>query len=412
MGNLKLAFYLAYKSIIKGSPWTLALMMLVMSLSFANLILTPSIMSGVTLAINQQQIETLFGHILIDPANRGAYLEGVDQIAAQVSQTPGVAAVAPHLSSSAVFEYSPSGSPGSDQARSGRWNVIGIDPREEARVTTIHSSVIGGSYLAPSENGQILLGVDIAGGSGSDNKDFQTLGGAKVGDQVRLTFANGNQATFRVKGIFKARQTAANNLAYISTADMASVLGPPGGTNSASQILIRTQPGNDDDRTLNQLKTLGIQGVVRSWLDYGGGAGGIVSSFGIIASLIGGIGLVVAGVVMFIVIYINVVHKKRQIGILRAIGISRNVVMASYLMLAFLYAILGIVFGGVIFGYILVPYFNSHPIDLPIGLVSLAIDSGTIRNAVIGLLFAALLAGSIPVINITRHSIIQAIWGD
>jgi putative ABC transport system permease protein len=84
---------------------------------------------------------------------------------------------------------------------------------------------------------------------------------------------------------------------------------------------------------------------------------------------------------MFIVIYINVGHRKRQIGILRAIGVNRNVVLTSYLIQALLYAALGIIFGGIILGYIIKPYFDGHPIDLPIGLVSLTIDSANIRNA-------------------------------
>jgi len=35
-----------------------------------------------------------------------------------------------------------------------------------------------------------------------------------------------------------------------------------------------------------------------------------------------------------------------------------------------------------------------------------------IRNGIIGLLLAAILAGIIPVLNITRESIIKAIWGN
>jgi putative ABC transport system permease protein len=412
MGNLRLAFFLAYKSIVKGSRWTLALMILVMSLSFANLILTPSIMSGVTLAINQQQIETLLGNILIDPPQKNGYLKNVGQIENAVSQVPGVTAVAPHLNTSALFEYNSQNNSDFAAGQSGRWTVIGIDPAREIDVTTIHNSLIAGAYLQPGDSGQIVLGVDIAGGAKSDNKEFLTLGGVNVGDSVRLTLPNGSQKVFTVKGIFKSRGGAANSLAYVSAGDLVQLLGPSVSLDNANQILVKTAAGAENDLVLAKIRALGLDGIVRSWLDYGGGVGGIVSSFGVIASLIGGIGLIVAGVVMFIVIYINVVNKKRQIGILRAIGVSRDVVLASYLLLALLYAVLGIVFGGIIFGYILVPYFHSHPIDLPIGLVSLAIDMGTIRNAIIGLLFAALLAGSIPVINITRHSIIKAIWGD
>lgn len=413
MGNLRLALFLAFKSIIKGSRWTLVLIILVMSLSFANLILTPSIMSGVTDAINQQQVENLFGNIVIDPPADEYYLNDVRQIERQVSSIPAVAGIAPHLNSSALFEYnwrekiSPQ-----DKGQSGNWNVIGIDPQKETTVTTVHNSLIAGSYLSPGDTDSIVLGVEIAGGSQSNNEPFMTLGGVRIGDQVRLTFPGGIQQQFTVKGIFKARETQVNNMAYITSSEMVSILRPSVSADNASQILVSTQPDSDDNQVIAQIKALGIDGQVRSWEDYGGGVGGIVSSFSVISSLIGGIGLVVAGIVMFIMIYINVSHRKRQIGILRAIGINRNVVLTSYLVQALLYAALGVIFGGIILGYVIKPFFDSHPIDLPIGLVSLTIDMADVRNGIIGLLIAAILAGIIPVLNITRESIIKAIWGN
>ena len=74
MGNLKVALFLAYKSIIKGNRWALGLIILVMSLSFANLILTPSILSGVTNTIDEQQVDTLFANVVIDPEEDNYYL--------------------------------------------------------------------------------------------------------------------------------------------------------------------------------------------------------------------------------------------------------------------------------------------------------------------------------------------------
>jgi ABC-type antimicrobial peptide transport system permease subunit len=45
-------------------------------------------------------------------------------------------------------------------------------------------------------------------------------------------------------------------------------------------------------------------------------------------------------------------------------------------------------------------------------LISLVIDMQTVRIAIFGLLAAAILAGIIPVLNITRESIIKAVWGN
>ena len=151
----------------------------------------------------------------------------------------------------------------------------------------------------------------------------------------------------------------------------------------------------------------GIRSIQREF----GSLSGIVSSFDIIASLISSIGLVVAGIVMFIVIYINVINKRRQIGILRAIGIKRSVIIFSYLFQALFYAAFGIIFGGLIFGYGIQPYFAFHPLELPLGMVSLSIKLITIHNAVLGIFAAAILAGFIPVLSIIMQSIIKAVWG-
>ena len=189
MGRLRLAFFLAFKSIIRGSVWTLILIILVMSLSFANLILTPSILAGVTDAINKQLIETLYGNIVIDPPQDEYYLSNASRIVAKVSEVDGVNGVAPHLNSSAYFEYNwqQKASP-DDKGQSGTWRVIGIDPERETTVTTIHKSLISGSYLSAEDRNKILLGVEIAGGSQAANQPFLTLGGVKVGDMVRLTY--------------------------------------------------------------------------------------------------------------------------------------------------------------------------------------------------------------------------------
>ncbi len=417
MGNLKLSFFLAYKSIIKGNRWTLSMIILVMSLSFANLILIPSLLSGVTEAINGQQIDTVYANIVISPNPDKTYLNHVSQIENKLSQQSGVIGVAAHLNSGAFFEYNwlQKTSP-QDKSQTGNWNVIGIDPEQEIQVTTLHSSLIAGSYLETGDRDKIVLGIEIAGGEDASTLSSLTLGGAKVGDRVRLTFSNSVQREYTLKGIFKARSLSANTLAFISRNEMASVLNTVTEVSvfadRASQLLVRTEKGVDETQLISDIKNLGIDGQVRSWRDYGETMGGVVSSFDIMGSLIGSIGLLVAAIVMFIVIYINVVHKKRQIGILRAIGINRSVIYGSYLIQSFLFAILGIVIGGLFFGYGLMPYFKSYPIDLSIGLVSLVIDPVNVRNSIGGILVAAVLAGIIPVVNIVRQSIIKAIWGN
>lgn len=414
MGNFKLAFFLAYKSIIKGNRWTLALIILVMSLSFANLILVPSLLSGVTKTLNNQQINYLFANILIDPPADKYYLDNTELIMKKTEQISGVVGVSSHLVSSAFFEYQWEDKLSqSDKGNSGTWNVIGIDPLKEAEVTGISSTLLAGSYLNPEDRDKILLGIEIAGGDKSQNISSLTLGGAKIGDKIRLTYVNGIQREYTIKGIFQTKYAGgADSLAFVSRKEMVSVLGQSEYLKRSNQILVSISNDTSQQTVIDQINGLGIKGVVRSWKDYGGWLGGMVSSFDVIASLIGAIGLFVAGIVMFIVIYINVVNKKRQIGILRAIGVNKSVIFFSYLIQSLLFAVLGVVIGGLLFGYGIKQYYDYYPIDLQIGLVRLTVDMLNVRNASLGIIFAAILAGIIPVFNITRHSIIKAIWGN
>jgi len=413
MGDFKLAFFLAHKSIFKGNRWALILIVLVMSLSFANLLLTPSILMGVTDAINRQQVETLYGDIVVDPLADEYHLNGATELTRMIEQVPGVAGVAARLNYSGTLEHDwRSKDSVLDKGKSGTWSVVGIDPDAEAGVTSIHDSVIDGDYLDERDRDSILLGVEIAGGEEAHSAAFQTLDGVIVGDTVRMTYPNGVQREYEVAGIFRSRDSQADRMAFVTRAEIASILGRSVYSDRASQLLVSIDDIHTEEQVIQSIQALGTESEVRSWREYGGAMTGVVSSFAVVAGLISGIGLIVAGIVMFIVIYINVIHSRRHIGILRAIGIKRDVIIGSYLVQALFYAVMGVVLGGLAFRFGLQAYFDYHPLDLSIGRVSLALHPGIVESAVAGLVLAAVLAGLVPVFNITRQGIVHAIRGN
>jgi len=412
-GNMKVALFLAGKSIARGNKWALGLTIAVMSLSFVNLIFTSSILSGVTTTMDEQLVDTTLANIIISPAEDRYYMEKASQVEARIRQVEGVAGVAAHLNSSAFIEHEwKEKQRQTDRGSSGTWEVIGIDPIQEASVTVIHSSIIEGSYLSEHDRDEIVVGIEIAGGDGAQSSEFLTLGGVKVGDELRLTYPNGVQREYTVKGIFRAREIMrADHLAFVTRQEMASVLGRDIFFDRATEILVSTLPGADDGLLIEEFKAMGIAGEIRNWREYGGAMRGTIATFEIIASLIGAIGLVVAAIVMFIVIYIAVLNRRRQIGILRAIGIRKSNIIASYLMQALLYASSGIGLGWLVVNFLMQPYFAYHPLDLPMGLVSLNVQLSTIWNSVAGLIAAAVLAGLIPAAAIMKQGIVKTIWG-
>jgi putative ABC transport system permease protein len=413
MGDLKLALLLGHKSIFKGNRWALILIVLVMSLSFANLLLTPSILLGVTDAVKRQQVETLYGDVVVDPPADEYYLGHATELVESIAEVPGVAGVSARLTYSGTLEYDwRSKDSVFDKGNSGAWSVVGIDPANEAEVTSIHDSIIAGQYLDERDRDSILLGVDIAGGTDASTASFQTLDGVIVGDSVRITYPNGIQREYEVKGIFRSRDSQADRTAFVTRAEMASVLGRSVFHDRASQVLVSITDAANEEQVTKEIQSLDFSYLVRSWREYGGAMTTVLSSFSVVAGLISGIGLVVAGIVMFIVIYINVIHSRRHIGILRAIGIKRDVIIGSYVVQALFYATTGVVLGGLAFRFGLQGYFDYHPLDLSIGKVGLALHPGIVESAVFGLVAAAVLAGLVPVLNITRQGIVHAIRGE
>jgi putative ABC transport system permease protein len=411
--NFKTAAFLAFKSIIKGNRWTLIMIIMVMAFSFINLIFVSSILSGVMKTLDDQLIDTLYANVIIDPKQDDYYIDKVDRLEDKIVQIDGVTGVSPRLNSSAFVEYKwKEKISQSDKGRSGNWQVIGIDPEKEAMVTIIPDSIIAGSYLDPDDRDQVLLGIEITGNKGASSSDFLTLGGVNIGDKVRMTYPNGVQREYTIKGIFRVReQTQADRQIFVTRTELASALGRTAFYDRASQILVKTAPGTSESQIVQNLKDIGIQEEIRTWEEYSGSMRGVVSTFGILTSLIGVIGLIVAAVVMFIVIYIGVINRKKQIGILRAIGIPQNAIIGSYLLQSIFYISVGIVIGWLIFRFAIMQYFIVYPLDLPIGLVSLSLKSEALGGWISGLMVAGVLAGLIPALTIMRESIIKSIWG-
>ena len=119
----------------------------------------------------------------------------------------------------------------------------------------------------------------------------------------------------------------------------------------------------------------------------------------------------IAGITVFIVTYIDVVNRKRQIGVQRAIGITPGSIILSYLMRAVFYALTAIVLAILLFVFLVVPFEAGYPFHFPFGAVYLVI--GTARHITHDWHSVECIIGDIvfPVHGIMRMKIMDAIWG-
>jgi putative ABC transport system permease protein len=176
----------------------------------------------------------------------------------------------------------------------------------------------------------------------------------------------------------------------------------------ATTVLVKTDPGADENAVKKTLLRYGVQEDVQTWLDFLGNAyRNAVESYAILNNITIVVSLVIAAVVLFVVIMIKTLNSRRQIGILLAIGIKKDIIVNSYLFQVLILAILGIIFGIlVVLG--LTAYFTAFPIEFPEGNISPYIVPADIGINAIYLFGASALAGYIPAWRIANKEILES----
>ena len=402
------SLFLACKSISRGGKITIALMIFVMTLAFVNLVFISSILDGLLVTINEQVKTNFVSHIVIEPQKEPkikSYIRNARDIQQQVEAIDGVAATAIHYRLTGTIAF--------DKEKRGDFiyqsaQIVGIDPEREGEISEIAEKIIDGKYLVKPGRSDIVLGADLAGGY-KPLDDPNSLGGAKVGDKIRVVFGNGIDRTYKIRGIFKTYFAPLDAMAFITNDEAESILSV---SNSASQILVKINEPDSEDSYIPQIKRLVPNLEVRKWTEYIGVVGDLSTSFNMIGAVVSIIGLIVAAITIFMLTFINVRHKRRQVGILKAIGIPHGIIIYSYIFQAIFYWFCGTAIGIVLILFVIVPYFSSNPLETPIGKTGLNISSSGIIVNVISLFAATLIGGLIPAWRGARESILKAMWGN
>jgi len=188
-----------------------------------------------------------------------------------------------------------------------------------------------GKDLNADDTDQILIGTAMAGGYGTKIAD--DLGGARVGDKIWLTYSNGMRRQYTIKGIYDDPMRLSQ--VFITAKEAESVLST---YNSASQILVKTDLSN----TPLEAYTARIQAMfpnlkVRDYNILLGTMDAMLTAVNLISTILSIISILVAAIVIFVIIYVNALNKRRQIGILKAIGIKQKLLLMPILFKRFLH---------------------------------------------------------------------------
>jgi lipoprotein-releasing system permease protein len=210
--------------------------------------------------------------------------------------------------------------------------LYGVDPDLYYRIVALPDKIVRGSARLTSTD--IVIGTELA-------SDL----GVGVGDKLRVTSANGASAVLNVSGIVDLGNKGANQRnTFVALHTAQSLLGLIGGVSSIDVTVRDVYAAEDVARDITA--ATGVQ--ADSWITTNAQFfSAVQAQFTANTAIRFFVGLSVAfGIAS--VLFVSVVQKSKEIGILRAMGISRGQIMRVFLLQGGLLGLFGSMAGSAI----------------------------------------------------------------
>lgn len=410
--SLPVGFFLAFKQLKRVNKWTTGLIVFIMTLTFLNLVFVNGILVGLIEGSSLAYRREYSADLIIKNFESKDFISETDVIVNTLKSFEEVVAVSPRILYGVTIEA------GYKEKRSSSDNpdrisaaMAGIDPQIENSVTGLESMLIAGEYLEKDDVDQILIGSNLLTEYSRNIPGDEALSNVKVGSKVRIVL-NGTVKEVRIKGVIKSKIGEVGRRVYTTDSYMRKIINRQ--SFDVNEISVLLKKGTDAYKIKSLLHSSGLdkQGDIQTWEESQGQFfKDIGSTFSLLGTMIGSIGILVASITVFIVIYINAVTRRKFIGILKGIGISETAIEISYVLQSFFYSFLGSAFGCIFLYGFLKPYIDDHPIDFPFsdGILVAPLGPTLIRVAV--LMVVTLFAGYIPAKLIVRKNTLDSILG-
>lgn len=277
--------------------------------------------------LNNNMINSILNispHITV--SNNGFFIENYDKYAKEIEKIKGVKGVVPTFTNQGILK-----SDNDFGSYSTGVQIQGMDFEKAEKAMNLQKILIEGKIENKQYN-KVLIGSEL----------FEQLG-LKIGEDIELTSAENKKIKLKVGAVFKSGSQQIDNSLIILPLMTTQFLSDSGDVIRSIDIILdnpydapkiqplvadvvkefRTRTWGEINSTL--LKALNLEKTV-----------GIV-----LFSLI----IVIAGFVVGVVLHTMVREKTKDIGILRAMGYSKNIIMRIFLLEGALIGVIGIVVG-------------------------------------------------------------------
>ncbi len=393
------AFFLALKNIFYKKKM-LIMITIIIALGFLSTIFSTSIINGLKTEIENKAISVITGNVLLEPKDKKDFIYDVNNLEKKILSIPEVIAISPHINRGVTL-IDNNGNKISMQLRI-------IDPNKESIVSSIDDNIITGKYLSEKSMSEIFIGADLT----KKYRSQEALPAIDIdsGEKITIFFDNGVKDKVKVKGIYSLNFAATDVYIYITKEYAKKVFNlSDKDLNVASEILIKTSSKSNENKVRDKILQLGFNGKIWVWEERLGVLSQYTRSLLIISKFTAIISIIIAFATIYIMIYINVLNKKTQIGIMKAIGITKETILFSYIIQSFIYGILGCILGYLLTKFVLF-YYTINPIIMPVGPIYPIIDSKDYIFSFIILLVSSVIAGYIPSRGVVKEEILDAIY--
>lgn len=433
--TISLGFFLAIRQVVRSSKWATGLIVFIMMLTFLNLVATSGFLVGIVEGASRAFKEQWTGDLMIVNRNEKDYIEHTSDILSVLSSFPQIKSYTPRIVAGAKIEANWWEKRKEEDANIVSNQIAGIDPKQEDATTHLSEAVVEGEWLREGDTNGIVLGSGYLDKYSRVRDLVSLLKNIEPGTTVRVTVSVQkknvspvpednivNQDTtsspgsvtkdFVVRGIIDSKVQFVASRAYILDSELKKMLGKSDG--DVSEISIVMKDGIDPYQVKTPLLNNGFSQYAKINTAEEGSPEFLVNIklfFNIIGTILGSVSVVVALITIFIIIYINALTRRRQIGIMKAIGVTEFAIEFSYICQALFYVLIGSGIALIIIFLGLKPIIDAHPIDTPFARIVLVAEPGAVAVKFVLVLIVSVFAGYLPARIIVNTNTLNAILG-
>ncbi len=431
--TLSLGFFLAIRQVTRGSKWATGLIIFIMMLTFLNLVATSGLLVGIVEGAGRAFREEWTGDLFIETRNEKDYIEHSNEILSVLSSFPQIQSYSSRIVAGAKIEANWQEKRKASDENSVSNQIAGIDPEKEDSTTKLSEAVVEGEWLQKDDVRGIVIGSAYIAKYSKVADLVSLLRNVEPGDTVRVTVTgkkslvtleqnlavNPDLTTsesvtqdFIVRGILDSKVQFVTSRAYILESELKKMLGKNDG--DVSEIAILMKKGVDPYEVKTPLMDNGFGEYSKINSSEEGSPEFLVNIklfFNIIGSILGSISVVVGLITIFVIIYINALTRKRQIGIMKAIGVTEFAIEFSYICQALFYVMFGSALAIAIIFLGIKPLIDAHPIDTPFAKIVLSAEPLTVAIKFLLVAAVSILAGYLPARIIVNTNTLNAILG-